>query len=136
MEQEKVETMASKNDKVSSKDLECPLCHDKKSVKKFSPGHSIRFHLFSHYTDNLSDWESRLEKLEKESKNVYKCDSCDKVLSGATENGSKKSIICHLAVQHHELKKILEQDSRLDKGIFVFHYYVVHYLQYSYRVDV
>ena len=111
--------MASKNDKISSKDLECPLC-DEKSTTKFSPGHSIQFHLFSHYyKDKLSsDWENRLEKLEKESKNGYKCDSCDKIFSGATENGSKKSIICHLAVQHHELRPILEKDSRLDKGIF------------------
>ena len=111
-----VKTITSENSKISHKDLKCPLCDEKLIMGKLGRSNSIQFHLFSHYIDKLDDWENRLEKLKKEMTH-YECDICSKIFKGGSEAVAKKSIISHLALQHHELRPILEKDSRLDTGM-------------------
>jgi hypothetical protein len=47
---------------------------------------------------------------------VFYCDKCPsrKANRGATEEGARSSAICHLAIQHHELRGIMLTDDRLD----------------------
>ncbi len=47
----------------------------------------------------------------------YYCDLCPikKAIKGATDEGAKTATICHLAIQHHELRPYVEKDTRLKK---------------------
>ena len=104
--------------------FKCPKCDEK--PKKASDAHGFRFHFFTHYKDHFEDWEERLEGLEKGEKHYY-CDICvpKKQVKGATEEGAKKSVICHLAIQHHELRDKLEKDPELSKEFVMDIYYDV-----------
>ena len=104
--------------------FKCPKCDEK--PKKASDAHGFRFHFFTHYKDHFEDWEERLEGLEKGEKHYY-CDICvpKKQVKGATEEGAKKSVICHLAIQHHELRDKLEKDPALSKEFVMDIYYDV-----------
>ena len=57
----------------------------------------------------------QLDDLEKGDSMTYYCDVCPnkKPNKGATEEGAKTSTICHLAIQHHELRPFMENDERL-----------------------
>ena len=117
-----IKTATSDSSKISPKDLICPLCDEKVTMRKIGQSNSIQFHLFSHYTDE-ADWEKRLEKLKHEATNytTYTCDICSKIVESRDSKAMvKKSMISHLALQHHELRPILEKDSRIDKGICLF----------------
>ena len=49
---------------------------------------------------------------------TYTCDICSKIVESRDSKAMvKKSMISHLALQHHELRPILEKDSRIDKGM-------------------
>ena len=67
-----------------------------------------------------------MENLEKGDKHYY-CDICvpKKQVKGATEEGAMKSVICHLAIQHHELREKLEKDPSLNKEFIQEIYYDV-----------
>ena len=58
----------------------------------------------------------QLEDLEKGEK-CYYCDLCPqrKRIKGDTPKGIKKSMVCHLAVQHGELRSVMDKDPRLSK---------------------
>ena len=79
-----------------------------------------------YFQDHFDDWRERLEGLEKGDKHYY-CDICvpKKQVKGATEEGAMKSVICHLAIQHHELREKLEKDSSLNKEFIQEIYYDV-----------
>ena len=51
--------------------------------------------------------DDRIANLEKD-KLAYYCDICrpKKLLKGASDEGAIKSTICHLAIQHHELRYV------------------------------
>ena len=57
---------------------------------------------------------------------VYYCDICPskKPSRGATPEGAKTAAICHLAIQHHELRGVMEKDERLSKDFINDVYYV------------
>lgn len=96
------------NNRQRSKTYECPHCDD---CKNNADPSKLRLHVFLHYKDR---WENRLDKLEK-GQNCFYCDSCPKrkQLKGADEAGAKTSAICHFAIQHHELRTVLNKDERL-----------------------
>ena len=54
--------------------------------------------------------------MEQGDKCMY-CDLCSqrKRVKGDTASGIKKSMVCHLAIQHCELRPIMEKDTRLTK---------------------
>ena len=56
----------------------------------------------------------QLKNLEQGEK-CYYCDLCTqrKRIKGDTPQGIKKSMVCHLAIQHQELRPIMDADSRL-----------------------
>ena len=58
----------------------------------------------------------QLKDMEQGDKCMY-CDLCSqrKRVKGDTVNGIKKSMVCHLAIQHCELRPIMEKDTRLSK---------------------
>ena len=58
---------------------------------------------------------------------VYYCDICPskKPSRGATPDGAKTAAICHLAIQHHELRGIMEKDDRLSQDFINDVYYDV-----------
>ena len=123
-----IKTATYDRSKISPKDLICPLCDEKltmRKMRKLGQSNSIQFHLFSHYSDK-SDWEKRLEKLKHEATNytTYTCDICSKIVKSHDSKAMvKKSMISHLALQHHELRPILEKDSRIDKGTYANAYF-------------
>jgi hypothetical protein len=43
------------------------------------------------------------------------CDKCPrkKKITGATMEGTRTAAICHFAIQHYELRGVLEKDTRL-----------------------
>jgi len=96
------------------KHLKCQFCNEK--PRSINEAGSFRFHFFSHYKDNLNEWDDRIANLEKD-KLAYYCDICrpKKLLKGASDEGAIKSTICHLAIQHHELRKLLDKDDRLSE---------------------
>lgn len=66
----------------------------------------------------------QFENLTKGDKCFY-CDLCPtkKPIKGATEEGAKTATICHLAIQHHELRIHMEKDSSLSKDFILDVYY-------------
>ena len=68
----------------------------------------------------------QLDDLEKGDSKTYYCDVCPnkKPNKGATEEGAKTSTICHLAIQHHELRPFVEKDDALEKEFISELYYV------------
>lgn len=105
---EAAEKAGSTNVRPGQKTFECPHCDDYKNNTDAS---KLRLHIFLHYRDR---WDSRLNKLEK-GPNCFYCDTCPKrkQLKGADQAGAKTSAICHFAIQHHELRTVLNKDERL-----------------------
>jgi len=106
--------------------LECPFKKELNCQFKPTPNqHSFRMHFFQHYPVE-EYWEERLKSLEQGEK-CYYCDLCSqrKRIKGDTPSGIKKSMVCHLAVQHYELRPIMEKDSRLTKEFVMAVYYDV-----------
>ena len=58
--------------------------------------------------------------MEQGDKCMY-CDLCSqrKRVKGDTVSGIKKSMVCHLAIQHNELRPIMEKDKRLSKDFIL-----------------
>jgi len=85
--------------------------------------HAFRMHFFQHYPVEQY-WEERLNDMEQGDKCMY-CDLCSqrKRVKGDTANGIKKSMVCHLAIQHCELRPIMEKDTRLSKEFIKTVYY-------------
>ena len=56
----------------------------------------------------------------------YYCDLCPtkKYISGGTKEGIKSSAACHLAIQHDELRKYLEEDEKFPNQLVSEAYYV------------
>lgn len=110
--------------KPNAQTLQCPF---KKEMKcEFKPTnnlHAFRMHFFQHYPVEQY-WEERLNDMEQGDKCMY-CDLCSqrKRVKGDTANGIKKSMVCHLAIQHCELRPIMEKDTRLSKEFIKTVYY-------------
>lgn len=94
--------------------LVCPFKKELNCQFKDTPNcHSFRMHFFQHYpVDDY--WLDRIKDLEQGEK-CYYCDLCTqrKRIKGDTPQGMKKSMVCHLAIQHYELRPMMEKDSRL-----------------------
>jgi len=90
---------------------ECPHCSECKNNMDAS---RLRLHIFHHYKDR---WEHRLEPLER-GPNYFYCNLCTKrkQIKGANEEGARMSTICHFAIQHHELRGVLNRDERLPEN--------------------
>jgi len=90
---------------------ECPHCTECKN--NVDPSR-LRLHIFHHYKDR---WEHRLAPLEK-GPNYYYCNICTKrkQIKGGNEEGARISMICHFAIQHHELRDVLNRDERLPEN--------------------
>ena len=55
----------------------------------------------------------------------FYCDIClDKILKGASKEGAIKSILCHFAIQHDELRPLIEKDDRFSEDFKKDVYYV------------
>ena len=55
----------------------------------------------------------------------FYCDICpNKIFKGATKEVAIKSILCHFAIQHHELRPLIEEDNRLSQDFKRDVYYV------------
>ena len=107
--------------KISAEELKCPLCNEKLRHHENDP--KFRIHLILHYSDELDHWANRLEKSKKETEKgpiiSYKCNRCRRSATGGSENGAKSSLMFHMAYSHHEMRSILEKDSRIDKGMLI-----------------
>ena len=106
------------------KRLHCPFKEFSNcDYKGHEDGQAFRLHFFLHYKDQ---WNERIDSLVKGDK-VYYCDICPskKPSRGATPDGAKTAAICHLAIQHHELRGIMEKDERLSKDFINDVYYDV-----------
>ena len=106
------------------KRLHCPFKEFSNcDYKGHEDGQAFRLHFFLHYKDQ---WTDRIESLVKGDK-VYYCDICPskKPSRGATPDGAKTAAICHLAIQHHELRGIMEKDERLSQDFINDVYYDV-----------
>jgi len=98
----------------SNETLICPFKEELKcQFKPTTNCHSFRMHFFQHYPVD-EYWLERLKNLEQGEK-CYYCDLCTqrKRIKGDTPQGIKKSMVCHLAIQHQELRPIMDADSRL-----------------------
>ena len=89
--------------------LECPFKDEfncNLTQKQKTEHHDFRMHFFLHYKTAADYWDDRLKNLEKGDGLVLYCDLCPqrKRIKAATENGLRNSMICHLAVIHHELR--------------------------------
>ena len=127
------------------KRLHCPFKEFSKcEYKGHEDGQAFRLHFFLHYKEKWFDRVSQnlnskfdpryysifvvifqIDTLVKGDK-VYYCDICPskKPSRGATADGAKTAAICHLAIQHHELRAVMEKDERLSKDFINDVYYV------------
>jgi len=98
--------------------FECPHCNECKN--NMDPSR-LRLHVFHHYKDR---WEHRLDPLER-GPNYFYCNMCPKrkQIKGANEEGARMSTICHFAIQHHELRDVLNRDERLPENFVSDLYY-------------
>ena len=89
--------------------FECPSCEAMKGNKD-AP--SLRIHMFQHYRH---EWEGKLNATVPRDALEIWCDRCPtrKRISGVTPEGARGTIICHWAIQHQELRTVLEQDSKV-----------------------
>ena len=88
--------------------LECPFKDEfdcKLTNKQKTEQHDFRMHFFLHMRD-ADYWDGRIENLEKGSGLSMYCDMCSqrKQIKAGSEKGLRSSMICHLAVIHHELR--------------------------------
>jgi len=98
--------------------FECPHCNECKN--NMDPSR-LRLHVFHHYKDR---WEHRLDPLER-GPNYFYCNMCPKrkQIKGANDEGARMSTICHFAIQHHELRDVLNRDERLPENFVSDLYY-------------
>ena len=92
----------------------CPKCDD---MKRNRDRANLRIHLFQHY---LKHWEERLNLVAPAGVDTMeiKCDyspKCEKKTTGASAEGARKSMVCHWAINHEELKDVLLQDADISK---------------------
>jgi len=108
--------------------LECPFKDEFKcnlTNKQKTDQHDFRMHFFLHYRNFEDHWDVRMKDLEKGDGLAMYCDICPirKRIKAATENGLRNSMICHLSVIHHELRDVMEKDSRISKDFIKAVYY-------------
>ena len=72
---------------------------------------NLRLHIFHHYKEH---WTERISKLAKGEKSFF-CDRCPrkKKITGATSEGTRTAAVCHFAIQHYELRGVLEKDPKI-----------------------
>ena len=90
----------------------CPKCD---LMKRNRDRATLRIHLFQHYQQH---WEARLNLVAPGTDaREIKCDSpkCKKKMTGATLEGVRKSMVCHWAIAHEELKDVLVQDADISE---------------------
>ena len=111
----------------------CPKCGGLKTNKDSA---TLRIHLYQHYK---SRWEKSVgtyfvgQSRHNDFSNVFStqmeewmvdkdaleisCRLCPsrKKIAGATPSGAKGSMICHLAIQHEELRDALKEDKSIDQ---------------------
>ena len=91
--------------------MKCPKCSkfDKNRCKN-----SLKLHLFHHY---LEFWK---EKVPQFSSTSTLCEQCSppKKIVGANADGLRVAMVCHLAIQHGELRGALMADTSLS-GEFI-----------------
>ena len=106
----KLSTGSQSNTKVQqNKELiKCPKCSkfDKNKCKN-----SLKLHLFHHYLDF---WKDKIPQFSSKSTLCEQC-SPPKKLVGANADGLRVAMICHLAIQHGELREALITDSSLPR---------------------
>jgi molybdenum cofactor biosynthesis enzyme MoaA len=55
----------------------------------------------------------QINKLAKGEKTLF-CDRCPrKRITGATVEGTRTAAVCHFAIQHYELRGVLEKDPKI-----------------------
>jgi hypothetical protein len=90
--------------------LPCPKCPD---LDRNKDPNSLKLHIFHHYLDHWHD--SVPEMLKKD----VQCEQCSpaKRIVGANPEGCRTAMICHLAIQHGELRAVLRADPELPAGL-------------------
>eukprot|EP00092_Neocalanus_flemingeri_P023584 GFUD01025575.1.p1 GENE.GFUD01025575.1~~GFUD01025575.1.p1 ORF type:complete len:463 (+),score=121.88 GFUD01025575.1:105-1493(+) len=112
IQQNRVNTHAQtsqKEKKNTKKVIKCPKCKD---FDKNKDSNNLKLHIFHHYLDF---WEDKVAKMTK---NDTVCDKCSplKRIVGANPEGCRTALICHRAIQHEELRTVLENDKELPEG--------------------
>lgn len=124
LDSEEKKFLQSVMDRERPKNFRCPFKEELDcDFKGTEDGQAFRLHFFLHFKES---WSDRIDSLTKGDK-CYYCDLCPtkKPIKGATEEGAKTATICHLAIQHHELRKYMEKDDRISKEFVSDVYYDV-----------
>ena len=107
------------------KRLNCPFSKISNcTYKGHIDGQVFRLHLWQHYKEK---WNNRVNFLVTREDNLYHvyCDKCPHDSTGVTPDGAMAIAICHLALRHHELRGILDEDERLSEDFVNDVYYDV-----------
>ena len=86
--------------------IKCPKCSkfDKNRCKN-----SLKLHLFHHY---LEFWKEKVPQFSSKSTLCEQCSPPKKIV-GANADGLRVAMVCHLAIQHGELRGALMADTSL-----------------------
>lgn len=86
--------------------MKCPKCS---KFNKNKCKNSLKLHLFHHY---LEFWKDKIPQFSSKSTLCEQCSPPKKIV-GANADGLRVAMICHLAIQHGELREALIADSSL-----------------------
>jgi len=89
--------------------LKCPHCGDMDNNKDIN---NLKLHIIHHYHHY---WDGKLPEITRKDINCNKCYPSRRI-AGANPDGCRLALICHLALQHGQLKDALNQDRNLPSG--------------------
>jgi len=90
--------------------LSCPKCGE--CAKNRDPN-TLKLHIFHHY---LHHWHDKVPPMTKKDTMCEQCTPAKRIV-GANPEGCRTALICHLAIQHEELKEVMSQDSELPPSL-------------------
>jgi len=90
--------------------LRCPKCDE---CGRNKDPNTLKLHIFHHY---LHHWQDKVPPMTKKDTMCEQCTPPKRIV-GANPEGCRTALICHLAIQHEELKEVMIQDKDLPPSL-------------------